>query len=83
MQSITTRTRPSSPVLALHNHPIYYFPGGDLFIRITSTLFRIHSYFLTRELRHWRNFLATTTLEEPLLNLSFYPISTNSPASLV
>lgn len=58
---MSTDTRPNSPTLIIQNHRVYYFPSGNLFIRIDSTLFRIHSHFFTRESDLWRNLLGTTT----------------------
>src|SRR5271155_3184759 len=63
MESITSSstTRPNSPTLPVHNHIEYYLPGGDLFILVDDTLFRVHSYFFRRESQNWRNLLGTTT----------------------
>ena len=85
LQSVTTHndstphsdTRPNSPVLVIRNHPDYYLPGGDLFVRIDDTLFRIHSYFLIREAQAWRNLVGSTrkgkTATDPIvLNEDLY-----------
>ena len=63
MESITSSstTRLNSPASIIHNHIEYYLPGGDLFILVDDTLFRIHSYFFRRESQDWRNLLGTTT----------------------
>ena len=55
-----TDTRPNSPTPVIRNHRTYYLPGGDLFVQVDSTLFRVHSYFFTRESNLWRNLLGTT-----------------------
>ena len=39
-----TDTRPNSPTSSLLRHPNCYLPGGDLFIQIDDTLFRIPSF---------------------------------------
>ena len=36
--------------LPLTRHHQYYLPGGDLYIQVEKILFRVHSYFFTREL---------------------------------
>ena len=59
--SQAVNTRPNSPALRIHNHPEYYLPGGDLFLLNDATLFRVHSYFFTRESRFWRNLLGNTS----------------------
>jgi hypothetical protein len=51
-----TDTRPNSPISNLRRHPNYYLPGGDLYIQVNDTLFRIHSYFFIRESFVWRGF---------------------------
>jgi hypothetical protein len=56
-----TDTRPNSPFSNLHRNRHYYLPGGDLYILVDNTLFRIHSYFLIRESFLWRHFLRGTT----------------------
>src|SRR5271155_2720058 len=63
MESITSSstTRLNSPASIIHNHIEYYIPGGDLFILVDDTLFRIHSYFFHCESLDWRNLLETTT----------------------
>jgi hypothetical protein len=53
-------TRPNSPNPIIRNHPDYYFPGGDLFIQVDSTLFRVHRLFFIRESDLWRNLLGST-----------------------
>ena len=58
---MSTDTRPNSPIPVIRNHSIYYLPGGDLFIQVDSTLFRVHRYFFVRESDFWRNFLGSTT----------------------
>jgi hypothetical protein len=52
-------TRPNSPTLVMQNHPDYYLPGGDLFIRVDTTLFRVHRLFFIRESDLWRNLLGS------------------------
>ena len=67
LSSVTTHiesnstTRPNSPIPIIHNHIDYYLPGGDLFIRVHNTLFRVHSYFFVRESEAWRNLIGSTT----------------------
>ena len=56
-----TDTCPNSPMSSLRHHPNYYLPGGDLYIQVATTLFRIHSYFLVRESFIWQQFLRGTT----------------------
>jgi hypothetical protein len=58
---MSTDTRPNSPTPVIRNHPDYYLPGGDLFIKVDNTLFRVHLYFFTRESDLWRNLLGSTT----------------------
>src|SRR5271155_2854311 len=92
MESITTgptpssssTTCPNSPILTIWNHIEYYVPGGDLFILIDNTLFRIHSYFFHRESQDWRNLLGTTrtgrTADAPLIlnnEFTLYPPATS------
>ncbi|KXN87077.1 Programmed cell death protein 6 [Leucoagaricus sp. SymC.cos] len=36
-------------------HPDYWIPGGDLYLRVEQTLFRVHSYFFIRESKHWKD----------------------------
>ena len=55
-----TDTRPNSPTSNLLRHPNYYLPGGDLFIRVEDTLFRVHSYFFVRESSRWLSLLRNT-----------------------
>jgi hypothetical protein len=54
-------TRPNSPLSNLIRHPNYYLPGGDLFIQVIGTLFRVHSYFFIRESMLWHHLLRNTT----------------------
>ena len=61
MPSSSSDTRPNSPTLIIRNHIDYYIPGGDLFILIDGTLFRIHSYFFRCKSRDWQNLLGSTT----------------------
>src|ERR1700761_4045883 len=35
--------------LPLTRHHQYYLPGGDLYLQTENILFRVHSYFFTRE----------------------------------
>ncbi|KAF5316879.1 hypothetical protein D9611_003697 [Ephemerocybe angulata] len=37
----------------LEHHPQYYLVGGDLFLLIGTTVFRIHSYFFKREAKNF------------------------------
>ena len=59
--SQAVNTCPNSPALLIHNHHEYYLPGGDLFLLSDATLFRVHSYFFTRESRFWHNLLGNTS----------------------
>ena len=57
----TTDYQNNSFFLPHHNMPLcespkpiilsnkYYLPGGDLYILIDNTMFRVHRYFLTRD----------------------------------
>ena len=79
-QQRANNTRPNSPSRVIRNDREYYLPGGDLFVLVESTLFRIHSYFFTRESRMWRHSLGNTTKgresNNPLdLNTDVYPFS--------
>jgi len=56
-----TDTRPNSPISNLRRHPNYYLPGGDLYIQVVDTLFRVHSYFFIRESMLWQHILRNTT----------------------
>jgi hypothetical protein len=55
-----TDTRPNSPAPVIRNHHVYYLPDGNLFIKVDSTLFRVHQHFFTRESDLWRNLLGST-----------------------
>jgi len=57
-----TDTRPNSPFSNLDRSLHYYLPGGDLYVQIDNTLFRIHSYFLIRESFIWRHLLRGNTI---------------------
>ncbi|KAJ3559850.1 hypothetical protein NP233_g11159 [Leucocoprinus birnbaumii] len=39
-------------------HPEYHIRGGDLYLRVDKTIFRIHSYFFVRESQYWKDELA-------------------------
>src|SRR5271156_4606475 len=88
MESITSSstTRPNSPNLPIHNHIEYYLPGGDLFILVDDTLFRIHSYFFHRESQNWQNLLGTTTTgrapNAPLIFKNEFPLRPPATPSL-
>src|SRR5271155_2022952 len=88
MESIasSSTTRPNSPNLPIHNHIEYYLPGGDLFILVDNTLFRIHSYFFRRESQNWRNLLGTTTTgrmaDAPLILNDEFPLCPPATPSL-
>ena len=88
MESIasSSTTRPNSPNLPIHNHIEYYLPGGDLFILVDNTLFRIHSYFFRRESQNWRNLLGTTTTgrtaDAPLILNNEFPLRPLATPSL-
>jgi len=56
-----TNTRPNSPFSNLQRSFHYYLPGGDLYIQVSNTLFRVHSYFLIRESVIWQHFLRHNT----------------------
>jgi hypothetical protein len=40
--------------LPILNHDKYYLPGGDLYLLVKNTRFRIHKYFFERESVHFR-----------------------------
>ena len=88
MESIasSSTTRPNSPNLPVHNHIEYYLPGGDLFILVDNTLFRVHSYFFRRESQNWRNLLGTTTTgrtaDAPLILNDEFPLRPPATPSL-
>jgi len=77
-------TRPNSPISNLRRHPNYYLPGGDLFIQIDDTMFRVHSYFFIRESSLWLYLLRTITrgrtLHDPIiLSTEFHITPTPTP----
>ncbi|KAH8996797.1 hypothetical protein EDB92DRAFT_1530037 [Lactarius akahatsu] len=41
-------------------HQIYFFPDGDIMIRVEDTVFCIHTYFLTRESNRFRLMFIST-----------------------
>ncbi|KAI9441497.1 hypothetical protein H4582DRAFT_1389435 [Lactarius indigo] len=41
-------------------HEEYFFPDGDIIIRVEDTVFCIHGFFLTRESNHFRSMLIPT-----------------------
>ena len=53
-------TRPNSPSSIIEAHIDYYLPGGDLFVQVDTTIFRIHSYFFRRESQDWRHLIGHT-----------------------
>ena len=57
-----TDTRPNSPFSNIYRSRHYYLPGGDLYVQVDNTLFRIHSYFLIRESFIWQSFLRGNTM---------------------
>ncbi|KAJ3553442.1 hypothetical protein NP233_g12643 [Leucocoprinus birnbaumii] len=36
-------------------HQVYNIRGGDLYLRVDKTIFRIHSYFFLRESKYWND----------------------------
>ena len=78
-------THPNSPIPVIRNHITYYLPRGDLFIRVENKLFRVHSYFFTRESQDWRNLLGRTnrgrTAADPIVlddDFSLHPRATTA-----
>lgn len=55
-------------------HPSYYLPGGDLYILIKGTHFRVHRFFFERESTYFQTIFANTpnigTTPNPALDLS-------------
>ncbi|KAJ2918311.1 hypothetical protein MD484_g2138, partial [Candolleomyces efflorescens] len=47
MSSVDEKTK------GLVHHPQYYLLGGDLFVQIGTTIFKIHSYFFKREAKNF------------------------------
>ncbi|KAH9047303.1 hypothetical protein EDB84DRAFT_506568 [Lactarius hengduanensis] len=41
-------------------HEIYFFPDGDIVIRVEDTVFCVHTFFLTRESNHFRSTFIST-----------------------
>jgi hypothetical protein len=52
-----------SPVV---RHIVYFFPDGDVIIKVDETIFRIHKHFLTRESNHFRSmFMPSIPCRDP------------------
>ncbi|KAF5355475.1 hypothetical protein D9758_006332 [Tetrapyrgos nigripes] len=62
------------PIHPLRRSIKYHIPGGDLYVVVDDTQFRIHSYFFTRESSKFKNALSQTTLNGTLGSSSATPL---------
>ena len=62
-------------MLPITRHHQYYLPGGDLFILIDNTLFRVHKYFFERESKtFFTQPYMDPNADVPLGDYGFHPI---------